>query len=369
MEVSLKTPRRFFLTFTASLGVFLLCNFIIWKGWTELLLSPQYKGGDLTRLGYVAGLKVMRDNTIDLPLKHLEMKEYRGEAVDMLTLGDSFSAGIGEGKNRFYQDYIASLNSMSVLNVPTYKFKTMIWGGMPVLTLAALYQSGYLDIIKPRYVLLETVERFAIQRLVTYYNFDIQVPLATLERYYRETTFDGELNQGISFVNEGNFKFLYYRFMYNFSEHAFRRLVIKTQLTRPMFSGNHGDILLAHGDELRQGPLATVQNIRTANDNLNEMARLLRKKGITLVFMPVVDKLNLYRPYMKNKSYPQSVFFEELRTLPKEYLFIDTKDILSKALAAGEQDIFFQDDTHWSWNASQRIFSTIRFERNASGFR
>jgi hypothetical protein len=87
----------------------------------------------------------------------------------------------------------------------------------------------------------------------------------------------------------------------------------------------------------------------------------LRQKGITLIFMPVVDKLNLYRPIMKNDIYPRSIFFEELRTLPKEYILVDTKAILSKAIEEGELDLFHQDDTHWTWKASQRIFSSVRF--------
>lgn len=358
----MRKNRRFFIILVTCFSSFVLVNFIIWKGWTEVLLSPLYEGGDLTRLGYISGVKKVRNTYEDLPSRHLEMKDYQGSRADMITIGDSFSIGGGEGRNKYYQDYIATINGMSVLNVPSYKFKIMVCGGMPVSTLAALYHGGWLDRIRPRYVLIETVERYAIPRLVTHFDLNIQVKQEEFERYYQETTFGGKvINQGISFINEGNFKFLYYSLMYQFSEHAFRRLVVKTRLNKPMFSGNKGDLLLFHCDDLQHAPLATRQNIRTANDNLNAMARMLRHKGITLIFMPVVDKLNLYRPFMKNDSYPRSIFFEELRKLPKEYQLIDTKAILSKAIEDGELDLFHQDDTHWSWKASQRIFSTVRF--------
>jgi hypothetical protein len=327
-----------------------------------VLLSPRYEGGDLTRLGYISGIKKVRNTYDDLPTRHLEMKDYNGGTVDMITVGDSFSTGGGEGRNKYYQDFIATSNGMSVLNVPSYTFKTAVFGGMPVSTLSALYHGGWLDRIKPRYVLLESVERYTLPRLTTFFDFNIQVTQEDLQRYYRETAFDGKkINQDITFINMGNFKFLYYSFLYNFSEHAFRRLVVKTKLNKPMFSGNSGDLLLFHHDELQSNPPVTPQNMRAANDNLNVIARLLRQKGITLVFMPVVDKLNLYRPLIKNDSYPKSIFFEELRKLPKEYLFIDTKAILSKAIEEGELDLFHQDDTHWSWHASQRIFSSVHF--------
>jgi hypothetical protein len=353
--------RRFFIALATFFTGFVLLNLVIWKGWTEVLISPLYEGGDLARLGFVPGVKKIRKTYDDLPARHLEMKEYRGEKIDMITVGDSFSIGGGEGRNKYYQDYIASINGMTVLNIPTYKFETMVASAMPVSTLIALYHAGWLDRIKPRYVLVESVERYSISRLVTNFDLNIQVPSAEMEHYYRTTSFGGVLNQDVSFINEANFKFLYYSLMYQFSEHAFRRLVVKTKLTKPMFSGKRGDLLLFHCDDIQKSHLATPQKIRIANDNLNTLARLLRPKGITLIFMPVVDKLNLYRPFFKNDSYPRSVFFEELRKLPKDYMLIDTKAILYKAIEEGELDLFHQDDTHWTWKASQRIFSSVRF--------
>lgn len=347
----------------AGLLVFVLVNWIIWKCWTEQLLSPRFLGGDLTRLGYIAGIKKPRLNTVDLPAQHVEMKDFRGGRVDMVTVGDSFSIGGGDGRNRYYQDYIASINGMSVLNVPTYKFSSI--GAMPVSTLAVLYNSGFLDRVKPRYVLLQTVERYAVTRLVSQFGFDETAPLAEIEQYYRKPPAAGAINQGLTFINEGNFKVLYYRLMYNFSEHAFRKLVIKTEMNKALFSGPRGATLLVHGDDVQQIPHVTVKNIRILNDNLNRIALLLREKGIELVFMPVVDKLNLYRPYLKKNNYPRSIFFEELRKLPHEYRLIDTKAILAAELAKGELDLFHQDDTHWTWKAAERVFSTERFAGSA----
>lgn len=78
--------------------------------------------------------------------------------------------------------------------------------------------------------------------------------------------------------------------------------------------------------------------------------------------MPCVDKYNLYSNYIINNPYPRSIFFEELRKLPKRYHLIDTKAILTEEVRKGEKDVFYADDTHWSWKASKKVFETIKFE-------
>ena len=37
------------------------------------------------------------------------------------------------------------------------------------------------------------------------------------------------------------------------------------------------------------------------------------------------------------------------------YVFINTKQILREMLAEDEMDVYWQDDTHWSWKAQQRV--------------
>jgi hypothetical protein len=92
--------RSFFIILATYFAAFILVNLLIWKGWTEVLLSSRYEGGDLARLGYVSGLKKVRTTYNDLPEQHQEMKDYGGGKVDMITIGDSFSIGGGEGRIR-----------------------------------------------------------------------------------------------------------------------------------------------------------------------------------------------------------------------------------------------------------------------------
>jgi hypothetical protein len=129
-----------------------------------------------------------------------------------------------------------------------------------------------------------------------------------------------------------------------------------------MFNVKDGATLLFYREDIKNIEKSNAASIANLNDNLNLLADKLAKKGIRLYFMPCVDKYNLYGEFIVNNRYPRSTFFELLRSLPKRYTFIDTKSILIKELRKGEKDIFYADDTHWSWKASQKIFETVRFD-------
>lgn len=121
-------------------------------------------------------------------------------------------------------------------------------------------------------------------------------------------------------------------------------------------------MLLLHKDDVKNIRRHDKQTIQAMNDNMNRLAEVLAQKNIKLYFMPVVDKYNLYRTFIINNPYPESVFFEEMRLLPKKYEYIDTKKILFNALQRGEKDIFYPDDTHWSWRAPEMIFEQVRIQ-------
>ena len=160
-------------------------------------------------------------------------------------------------------------------------------------------------------------------------------------------------------------KFIGNNLQYLFSDKAVGSKVIISKLNRRFFSSDQGDQLIFHKEDAKHTKYSTPAGVAEANQNLNRLAAVLKTKGITLVFMPIVNKLNLYEPYLRKQRYPRSIFFEELRKLPKEYLLIDTKEILSRALEKGELDIYHQGDSHWTWKASEAIFSSIRISEMA----
>lgn len=357
------TARTFFNYLITVIIVFIGINAIIWLAWTKQILAPSSKSGDLVRMGYLSGFKVTRQDTINLPRRHISMKDYSNTAIDIVTVGDSFSAGGGGGENSFYQDYISSYTGLRVLNVPSFYKSGVELQFQPIITLAKLINSGYLDLIKPKYLLLETIGRQSIDRLV--YNFSINhtSSISDINAYFKNSSF--ELNSSkpsyINFINTGNYKFIRNSFLYRNNDKIACSKVVKSKLIMPLFDVMEKDSLLFYIDDIIFTSQANYNNISKMNANLNKISEILKSKGITFVFMPIVDKYDLYRPYLVNTSYPQNNFFDILRTLKKDYLFIDTKALLSPHVQAGEKDLYFADDTHWNWKAPQIIFSEFRF--------
>ena len=362
--------RRFSVKFLILLALFVGLNALIWFGWTQKITNQHRSGGDLLRIGYILDHVAKREKIDDLPSRHMEMKDYRGGTVDIITVGDSFSVGGGSGRNSYYQDYIATLQGLTVLNVPS----DIIGGGdfdsAPVITLSKLINSGYLDVIKPKYLLLESSERLAIQRLTKFFSLQSTDTIKEINSSFsKQPSEDKKPKEGIfdfHFINNGNWKFIGNNLQYRFRDKAWGSKVIISKLTRRAFSIDQGDLLIFHIDDIYNGRFSTPAGIAEANQNLNLLASALRAKNITLIFMPVVNKFNLYEPLLSRHRYPKSIFFEELRKLPKDYLLIDTKIILAQAVEKGELDIFHADDTHWSYKASQRIFSSVRLTTNSN---
>jgi hypothetical protein len=350
--------------FASLLGLLLLAycvfNLAVWNIWVQTLLDdPGCPGGDLTRLGYIDGSKMARQHLDDLPVRHIELDQYHGQPVDVITLGDSFSHGGGFGRNSYYQDYLASFNNLSVLNIPELRDMDK------VSEVSLLLNNGYLDRIKPKILLIECAEKKCVGDLPDSYNFDRTVSQQEYDRLetvkYNEPPTQKPGLISLGFFSEGNFKFVRNNLLYRFSDNAYGSQVYKARLDRAFFTVPEPKTLLYFYAEMKYLSKITPQKIARLNDGLNVLHDRLAAKGIELYFMPCVDKYNLYSGYIVNNKHPRSIFFEQLRKLPKRYRFIDTKALLSEELEKGVKDLFYADDTHWSWKASEKIFKSVRF--------
>jgi len=360
------TYKKFSISIAILLGCFFIYNLVVWKLFTENLLTDNLSdGGDLVRMGYIHGLKLQRRISYDLPRRHTELEEYTGEKVDLVTIGDSFSNGGGRGRNSYYQDYIAFNNDFTVLNIEPPS-------EMDFITLAACYlNNGFLEKTGTRYLLISSAERKCLDRFSTPLDFNKNLSmeqLAKLKKKYggvrqNETAeTSGGQRKHVDMINEGNFKFPLYTLYYLFSDHAFFSKTYKKKLTVPLFSVSDGKTLLLYRDDLSRLGQSRHDSLIKMNDNLNAFADILAAKGIKLYFMPCVDKYNLYREFIIGSNSLQNAFFEQLRPLPKKYTLIDTKELLLPEVRNGVKDVFYADDTHWNWKASKKIFETVRFQ-------
>ena len=359
--------QKYVTVFLVAIGLLILFHFTVWNLYTKhvLLVHTDIYTGDLGRLSMYSGTSYPRQaypskKSVNLKKEHMDFKTYRtgDQKVDILTIGDSFSNAAMQGTNPFYQDYIATVNDYNVLNIP------QLSGTANYLeTLLVLNNNGLLDKIHPHSIIVESVERFCIDR------FALEIDTSVNQSYDNVIRkFNGHKNsyldkdENINFINNQNFKALQYNILYKFNDHAFTSAIYKVELQKDFFTSKDQSSLLFFKDDLISIFKATKMNMKKLNDNFNKVAEILKKKNIKLYFMPAPDKYTMYRKYQKSKDYPKSIFFEQLRKLKKEYKLIDTKAILSKELEKGVKDLYYPDDTHWSYKASDALFKKMKFE-------
>lgn len=348
--------RTFVMTSFVVYLVFLSFHFIVWSGFTSHLLSRTdgLYVGDLSRIGYQLPSLQLRKTEVLLEKKHIEFADWQGEPIDIITTGDSFSEGGGKGKNSYYQDYIATFHNLNVLNVPQSSKQDHL-----IDKILAWKKSGLLEKAKPKAILLEAGARLAVDEFTR----EIDWEMSSIPSGNDQVSSDNQENQEpIPFINTANYKFLLYNLLYQFSPTALDySSAYRLMLDKPFFTAPaHSTLLFFHKDitELKH---FDSDNIHLINDNLNRLAAILKEDGITLIVMLIADKYDLYYHYILQNPYPGNPFFDLIRPLHKEYKFIDTKAILSPLLEKNEIDLFFADDTHWNYKASEAIANETPF--------
>ena len=353
--------KKFSQYFVFIITIFILLNIGIWYFYTQKILTREdnLATGDLTRMGYISNLTHERKNSIDLSKLHFSNLDSNIE-YDVINIGDSFSQGNGWGKNRFYQDYLASHLNWNVLNLTQYNGTKN-----PIEMVTLLLNSGFLDKYKTKYILIESTQRQVVQRFSYNETYPNKSTLLDIETFYTNQPKDDFKLPEVTFINNGNFKFVLYNFLYNFSDRAFFSNVHKVKLSKEFFSIGSGKDLLYYHMDITSIKKNTQNSLKNANTNLNNLSALLNKKGVKLIFMPIVTKYDMYSDWIINNKQPKDPFFDIFRTLDKKYIFIDTKAILLDELKKGEKDIFYCDDTHWGYKASEAIthhFSSLLSE-------
>lgn len=344
-------PKKYILILLSLIGLFVIFHFIIWNSFTKEIYSyDDKKIGDLGRMSYLNAFYSPKKREINLEKTHINFNGI--EKIDILTLGDSFSNGGGGGLNPYYQDYIATNNNFKVMNIQAIRDNY-------IETVLILLNSGILDELKPRAIILQTIERHAIERYSCDFKWDISLSHDDVVKLLTDNKYQNK-PPSPQFINNLNYNALLYNILYNFDDNAYFSQAYVSSLNEKMFTAN-GENLLFYFQDLENITDTNQKAINKLNQNLNKLQELLLAKNIKLYFMPAPDKYSLYSGYIQNNQYDESQFFELLRKEEKTYNFIDTKSILLELLENGEKDIYYPDDTHWSWKASKEIFKKERF--------
>lgn len=331
---------------------FILFHFIVWNLITKRFFPEDNNSnvGDLGRLSYSINSLSNKVNRVNLSDRHIKFKvDVKAEIV---TLGDSFSNGGAGGLNRYYQDYISTYSKKTVMNIP------LLPQGF-IETVLILNQNGVFDSLGTKVIILESIERQVLRR----YSKEINWNIKKSKEYIHNNIFKYTKNNipNPSFINNLNFNSVAYNILYNFDDNAFISKVYKASLEKDFFTCTSSQKLLFLDDDLSNLTSYDKESISLVNDNLNKLQKILQEKKIKLYFMPVVDKYNLYSKYIVGNIYENNDFFEILRSLPKNYNFIDTKSLLRELTDKTQKDIFYCDDSHWSYKSSEYIFEKVRF--------
>ena len=336
-----------------GLAVFIAGNLCVWELFTKDLLTDNIRSGDYTRVGYITGSSYAAKPLYRGTRSHGESADHKDEPVDILTIGDSFSNGCGR-KWFYYQDLIASTRSLNVLNMQR------LTGADFFESVVILMNSGFLDTLHPKAIVLERLERHVIDSLSGTMDMNQTRPIEQVRKDFQELRYVNN-PPSIGFLNIGNLKFLLYSFLRKIRDDAFFSKVYTHGLSRSFFNVRKDRSLIFAYEDIEHLSRENDASIRKVNENLNALAEKLLKKGIKLYFMPVVDKYNLYSDFLVRNPYPVSRFFEKLRPLPKKYQCIDTKRSLLPLIEKGEKDVYWADDSHWSWSAPKKILEDVQF--------
>lgn len=346
---------------------FFIVPFLALYTFNIFIYSPRGAEGDLARMGYLysnPSPSSLINSQYNLPKEYTLLSEINITSnknnPDVMTIGDSFS----EQETLGYKNFLAN-KGIAVVHVDRG-----ISGGNPIQTLVALANSDLFDFIKPKYVVLQSIEREINARTT---NIDFNARIENINFYnpkgskpipnnINESEVENP-NHNLSFFSDATLKMPLNNFLYLFIDKPLSSNTYKVKSTSSNLFSNNPDNILFYKNDLRKldtknDSLKTLNSINI----LNKLNELLSKKCIELIVLVSPDKYDLYYPYIQNKSsYMKPTFFSTYEKTEKKYQNIDTYRVLSSKLV-NEPDIYYYDDTHWSPKGAKIVAEEI-FDR------
>jgi hypothetical protein len=350
--------KKFTLLTLLLIAIYIIYHISIWTFYSSKIFGREdgMYIGDLGRMSYQVDSLYPRKLHYTLEKRILNTKPYQNQKVDILTIGDSFSNGVMGGKNPYYQDFLATkynLNILNIMNITNKQHKLFE-------TIISLYNNGWLKEHKPKLVIIESAQRGVYERFAKEFDFS-QSDIAIDKLIVPVKTKDSFI-PNLSMINTANYKTPFYTIKYKFKVRA-QKDVVKLNLSKNLFSTqNYQHSLLFHYSDILY--IKNNQNlVNKINENFNHLANLLQTLDIKLLFLVAPDKYSVYYDYIENNPFQENKFFTLINPLHKDYLFIDTQTILRNSLQAGMLDLYYSDDTHWSYKASDMLTNDSIFHQ------
>jgi hypothetical protein len=349
------------------LVLFILFNFITYKVIVEEFVSNKdYFTGDIARLDYVKGFETYRPKyESTLPNKHIEaykipglIKEMKSIEVDVITIGDSFFHGGGYGKNPYFQDYLVGDSKLTVLDIPKLRpynnFETVV----------GLIDNGFFNKVKPKYLIIGGLWTGFKEEFSSKLRSDIDIDIGEYFNYIENKQYVQKFPE-YGFINTGNVMF----FLKNLDRYLNLDLVHKNsfqvELDRSLFSLDHNKLLYYYKskNDFNFSPEERLNLVKKMNSNFEILSQKMGNLGVKLIVLPIPSKLTLYNKFIQDEDekFEEHNFIETFiqSNVTKMYAVLNTRVILDDMLKSNIKDVWYGDDTHWSFRASKKVSNSI----------
>ena len=326
------------------LPLWLLCVGL--TAYYHLMVKP-YQGGDLGKLGMIPFESFYeRPSDPEMPdtlfLQIDSPEQLHTLHADVLVCGDSFTSGRGQGAMG-YHSYLARLG---------FRVVSCSSKGMPLRnpfkTAARMMELGYIDSLNTDVLLIESVERSLIDRLAYYDYYTAEID----EDQWYEPRIESpeDADSSWSLLQARNYASL---------RLGFERPVRCVKLDAPFFSGTCPADLYFYQDDLLL--MSADDEIgRQAMQGLGKLLTVARQKGVRLLLLVCPDKYDIYQHHIVDNPYPPKTINEDFRRLAADSLPIFfAKDVLLPHVDAGEIDLYYHDDTHWSYKSARYVADSL----------
>ena len=226
--------------------------------------------------------------------------------------------------------------------------------------MAALALKGYIQKIKPRYIIIECVERNFPE--IAGWNTNISENTANkflydVKRYGADNT-STKNNMGFfpPIMMKTCVRFVIDK-LFAMTHHGHISLRVKrASLNEELFAGlKESRTLYYYADDLNY--LGGEFDIKSINEALNTTNKFAADNNTSLIFLGVPNKHSVYLPYITSSdSVPENTAFMRLEAAKKDYIFVNVKDIIAEAMSTERiQDLYWGDDTHWSYKTHKLV--------------
>lgn len=316
----------------------------------------KYSQGDLFRLSYIMNRLDYR-NTFEKEYEndiHFDIlvgnKTPLKKKYTVFNIGDSFSR---QGEVN-YHNYLTKDYDISVLNFNADKNLEN-----PIQDLYNLVNGDFFDYHQVEYVILQSVERRFVRRAlhldttkITPYN-TLKKTISDLEKNDKKHAALIVNKDKLKFPSERVVRIPYSSGKYHLKREGLYNNVYIAKTKEELFSIKEKECLFFIYDVNMVDLNNNSSYISNLNNILNKLSFKLKKKGIKLIVLPCPDKYDIYYEYIENKNHfsKKPLFFDLLKPLPKDYIYIDAKEVLNKHIEK-TKDLYYYGDSHWSpWAA------------------